>query len=73
PLSYQASAYSLSTLPENSFEVLKILENSLEVLKVLENNLESMKLHENWSVDGLVPLSIKIIHIQSNFLEAVKE
>ncbi|GKB33458.1 proton-dependent oligopeptide transporter family protein, partial [Tanacetum coccineum] len=46
-------------IPENSFEVLKILENSLEVLKVLENNLESMKLQENWSVDGLVPLSIK--------------
>ncbi|GKD52248.1 hypothetical protein Tco_1281224, partial [Tanacetum coccineum] len=49
PLSYQASACSLSTLnflkiPENSFEALKILENSLEVFKVLENNLESMKL-----------------------------
>ncbi|GJY39854.1 plant self-incompatibility protein S1 family protein [Tanacetum coccineum] len=34
-------------IPENSFEVLKILENSLEELKVLENNLESMNLQEN--------------------------
>nr|GFA89010.1 hypothetical protein [Tanacetum cinerariifolium] len=52
PLSYQASAYSLSTLhflkfPENSFEVLKLLENSVEVLKILENKLESMKILKN--------------------------
>ncbi|GJS58352.1 hypothetical protein Tco_0653136 [Tanacetum coccineum] len=52
PLSYQASACSLSTLhflnfPENSFEVLKLLENSVEVLKILENKLESMKILEN--------------------------
>nr|GFB23553.1 hypothetical protein [Tanacetum cinerariifolium] len=78
PLSFQASAWSFSTLhfwkvPKNRFEVLKILENSLEVLKVLENKLESMKLHENYSSDGLVPLSIKKLHIQNNFLEVVKE
>ncbi|GJY28099.1 hypothetical protein Tco_0403866 [Tanacetum coccineum] len=68
PLSYQASACSLSTLhflkfPENSLEVLKLLENSVEVLKILENKLESMKilenkfeslkLQENQPVDGL--------------------
>ncbi|GKA71278.1 hypothetical protein Tco_0777417 [Tanacetum coccineum] len=62
PLSYQASACSLSTwhflkfpensfevlkFPENSFEVLKLLENSVEVLKILENKLESMKILEN--------------------------
>ncbi|GJX54806.1 hypothetical protein Tco_0283175 [Tanacetum coccineum] len=52
PLSYQASACSLSTLhflkiPKNSFEVLKLLENSVEVLKILENKLESMKILEN--------------------------
>ncbi|GKD68214.1 hypothetical protein Tco_1322304 [Tanacetum coccineum] len=45
PLSFQASACSLSTLhflkfSENSFEVLKLLENSVEVLKILENKLE---------------------------------
>ncbi|GJV26770.1 hypothetical protein Tco_1383218 [Tanacetum coccineum] len=56
---YELLKFIRSQIPENSFEVLKILENSLEVLKVLENNLESMKLQENWSVDGLVPLSIK--------------
>ncbi|GKC74575.1 hypothetical protein Tco_1120458, partial [Tanacetum coccineum] len=60
-------------IPENSFEVLKIVENRFEVLKVLDNNLESMKLQENWLVDGLVPLSIKKIHIESNFPKAVKE
>nr|GEV53651.1 hypothetical protein [Tanacetum cinerariifolium] len=52
PLSYQASACSLSTLhflkfPENSFEVLKLLKNSVEVLKILKNKLESMKILEN--------------------------
>ncbi|GJS72660.1 hypothetical protein Tco_0705501 [Tanacetum coccineum] len=62
PISYQASACSLSTwhflkfpensfevlkFPENSFEVLKLLENSVEVLKILENKLESMKILEN--------------------------
>ncbi|GJY05215.1 hypothetical protein Tco_0371155 [Tanacetum coccineum] len=52
PLSYQASACSLSTLhflkiPENSFEVLKLLENSVEVLNILENKLESMKILKN--------------------------
>ncbi|GJS43621.1 F-box protein-like protein isoform X1 [Tanacetum coccineum] len=50
-------------VPENSFEVLKLLENSVEVLKILENKLESMKilknkleslkLQENQPVDGL--------------------
>nr|GEY50041.1 hypothetical protein [Tanacetum cinerariifolium] len=77
PLSYQASACSLSTLhflkfPYNNFEVLKLLENSMEVLKImenklksvkiLENKLESLKLQENQPVDGLVPLSIKKLH-----------
>ncbi|GJY60121.1 hypothetical protein Tco_0460013, partial [Tanacetum coccineum] len=52
PLSFQASACSLSTLhflkfSENSFEVLKILENKLESMKILENKLESLKLQEN--------------------------
>ncbi|GKB50699.1 plant self-incompatibility protein S1 family protein [Tanacetum coccineum] len=42
-----SSDVALILIPENSFEVLKILENSLEELKVLENNLESMKLQEN--------------------------
>ncbi|GKB20445.1 yippee-like protein [Tanacetum coccineum] len=69
PLSYQASACSVSTLhflkfSENSLEVLKLLENSLEVLKlmenklesmkILENKLESLKLQENQPVDGLL-------------------
>ncbi|GJX76912.1 hypothetical protein Tco_0323723 [Tanacetum coccineum] len=72
PLSYQASACSLSTLhflkfPENSFEVLKLLENSVEVLKILGNKLESMrilknkleslKLQENQPLDGLMESS----------------
>ncbi|GKF11022.1 hypothetical protein Tco_0048948, partial [Tanacetum coccineum] len=57
----------------DGYEVLKVMENSLEVLKVLENNMESMKLQENRPVDGLVPLSIKKIHIQNNLPEAVKE
>ncbi|GJV44025.1 NIN-like protein [Tanacetum coccineum] len=48
PLSYQASACSLSTLhflkfSENSFEVLKLLENSVEVLRS-GDKLESMKI-----------------------------
>ncbi|GJS86125.1 hypothetical protein Tco_0752666 [Tanacetum coccineum] len=78
PLSFQASACSLSTLhflkfSENSFEVLKILENKLELMKILENKLESLKLQENQPVDGLVPLSIKKVHIQKCFVEAVKE
>nr|GEZ29862.1 hypothetical protein [Tanacetum cinerariifolium] len=52
PLSFQASACSLSTLhflkfPENSFEVLKLLENSVEVLKISENKLVLMKIPEN--------------------------
>ncbi|GJY05540.1 zf-CCHC domain-containing protein, partial [Tanacetum coccineum] len=78
----------LSTLhflkfPENSFEVLKLLENSVEVLKILENKLElmkhlknkleSLKLQENQLVDGLIPLSIRKIHIRKCFAEAVKE
>nr|GEW23125.1 hypothetical protein [Tanacetum cinerariifolium] len=69
PLSYQASACSLSSLHflkilENSFEVLKLLENSMEVLKILENNFElmkilenklkSLKLHKNQPVDTLL-------------------
>nr|GEX47181.1 hypothetical protein [Tanacetum cinerariifolium] len=68
PLSYQASACSLSTLHflkllENNLESMKILENKLESLKLLENKLESMmilknkleslKLLENQPVDGL--------------------
>ncbi|GKB67113.1 hypothetical protein Tco_0928525 [Tanacetum coccineum] len=88
PLSYQASACSLSTVhflkfPENRFEVLKLLENSVEVLKILENKLESMRnlenkleslnLQENKPVDGLVPLSIKKFYIRKCFREAVKE
>nr|GFA69849.1 hypothetical protein [Tanacetum cinerariifolium] len=88
PLSYQASACSLSTMhflkfPENNLEVLKLLENSVEVLKILENNLETMKimenkleslkLQENQPVDGLVPLSIKKIYIRKCLREAVKE
>nr|GEY32229.1 alpha/beta hydrolase fold-1 [Tanacetum cinerariifolium] len=52
PLSFQASACSLSTLhflkfPENSFEVLKLLENSVEVLNILKNKLELTKIPEN--------------------------
>ncbi|GKA04444.1 hypothetical protein Tco_0683564, partial [Tanacetum coccineum] len=68
PLSYQASACSLSIVHflkflENSFVVLKLLENSMEMLKImenkleskriLENKLESLKLQENQPVDGL--------------------
>ncbi|GJU97412.1 reverse transcriptase domain-containing protein [Tanacetum coccineum] len=86
--SFQSRACSLHTLhflkvPENSLEVLKFLENrfeslkvpenSLESLKVLEIKLESLKLQENRPVDRLVPLSIKKIHIQNSFPEAVKE
>ncbi|GKF40531.1 hypothetical protein Tco_0120592 [Tanacetum coccineum] len=88
PLSYQASACSLSTrhflkFPENSFEVLKLLENSVEVLKIMKNKLESMKilenklkslkLQENQPVDGLVPPSTKFFYIRKCFREAVKE
>nr|GEY12492.1 hypothetical protein [Tanacetum cinerariifolium] len=77
PLSFQASACSLSTMhflkfTENSFEVLKFLENSMEVLKIPknklelmkipENKLESLKLQENRPVDSLVPLFIKKSH-----------
>nr|GEX60484.1 RNA-directed DNA polymerase, eukaryota, reverse transcriptase zinc-binding domain protein [Tanacetum cinerariifolium] len=44
PLSYQASACSLSTW---HFLKLKLLENSVEVLKILKNKLESMKILNN--------------------------
>nr|GEV05064.1 hypothetical protein [Tanacetum cinerariifolium] len=80
PLSYQASACSLSTwhflklkLLENSVEVSKILENKLQSMKILKNKLESLKLQENQSVDGLVPLFIKKIYIRKCLREAVKE
>ncbi|GJR66779.1 hypothetical protein Tco_0012844 [Tanacetum coccineum] len=48
PLSYQASACSLSTLHFlNKLELMKILENKLELMKILKNKLESMKILEN--------------------------
>nr|GEZ97730.1 concanavalin A-like lectin/glucanase, subgroup [Tanacetum cinerariifolium] len=52
PLSYQASACSLSTLHflkllENKLESMKFLKNKFESLKLLENKLESMKIFEN--------------------------
>ncbi|GKE10386.1 hypothetical protein Tco_1413937, partial [Tanacetum coccineum] len=87
PLSYQASACSLSTVhflkfPENNFRVLKLLENSVEVLKILENKLKSMrilenkfkslKLQENQPVDGLGPLSIKKFTSESVFAKLLK-
>nr|GEW92005.1 hypothetical protein [Tanacetum cinerariifolium] len=68
PLSYQASACSLSTLhflkfPKNSLEVLKLLENSVDVLKILENKLESMKILEN-KLESMKTLENKLISLK---------
>nr|GEW56447.1 hypothetical protein [Tanacetum cinerariifolium] len=78
PLSYQASACSLSTLhflkfPENSFEVLKLLENSMDVLKILENKLKSMKILEN-KLESMKILENKLesMKILDNKLESLK-
>ncbi|GKA12125.1 hypothetical protein Tco_0691671 [Tanacetum coccineum] len=83
PLSFQASACSLSTLhflkfSENSFEVLKLLENSVEVLKILENKLDSMKilenkleslkLQENQPVDGLPVVVVLVAALGPEFV-----
>ncbi|GKC64162.1 hypothetical protein Tco_1096760 [Tanacetum coccineum] len=81
PISYQASACSLSTwhflkfpensfevlkFPKNSFEVLKLLENSVEVLKILENKLESMKILENKLRDNSA-FKVKTVYIEGEF------
>ncbi|GKF15674.1 hypothetical protein Tco_0057136, partial [Tanacetum coccineum] len=66
-------SFEVLMLLENSVEVLKILENKLESMNILENKLESLKLQENQPVDGLVPLSIKKIHIRNSFAKAFKE
>nr|GEW99263.1 hypothetical protein [Tanacetum cinerariifolium] len=58
---------------ENKLESMKILKNKLESMKILGNKLESLKLQENQPVDGLIPFSIKRIHIRKCFREAVKE
>ncbi|GKB10677.1 hypothetical protein Tco_0844600 [Tanacetum coccineum] len=72
-LKFPENNFEVLKLLENSVEVLKILENKLESMKILENKLESLKLQENQPVDGLVPLSIKKIHIRKCFAEDVKE
>ncbi|GKC78466.1 hypothetical protein Tco_1129240, partial [Tanacetum coccineum] len=47
PLSFQASAYSLSTLcclmiPHNNYEAWRVLEKKLELMKFLEKNVEGV-------------------------------